>query len=206
MFEIKPEWRTSTVCAVAAQIRSKWDCSYAPLLADALTDAGCDDDNLLILLGEGKRYMMGSLGTTVKARKHDKNFRILIESLSNYTHPDCPDELREKIIRALWDGTWKRHDNDDRDNWSSVERMVSMQMVPGEPIWVPQYRRNGTARVSAGRTGNYRHAGYYITGYKLMMPHYRLMRTDGMMVSTSIALTQSKVKENTERQFGRMTP
>ena len=40
-------WRTDTVAALAAQMRLVGDYSAVPILADALQDAGCDDERIL---------------------------------------------------------------------------------------------------------------------------------------------------------------
>ncbi len=42
-----PEWRTSTAVAVAQGMYESRDFSAMPILADALQDAGCDNDNIL---------------------------------------------------------------------------------------------------------------------------------------------------------------
>ena len=42
-----PEWRTSTAVALAAQMYESRDFSAMPILADALQDAGCDNDDIL---------------------------------------------------------------------------------------------------------------------------------------------------------------
>jgi hypothetical protein len=42
-----PEWRTSTVLALARQMYESRDFSPMPILADALQDTGCDNDNIL---------------------------------------------------------------------------------------------------------------------------------------------------------------
>lgn len=42
-----PEWRTSTVLALAHQMYESRDFSAMPILADALQDAGCDNDDVL---------------------------------------------------------------------------------------------------------------------------------------------------------------
>jgi hypothetical protein len=41
-----PEWRTSTAVALAAQMYEVRDFGAMPILADALQDAGCDDEML----------------------------------------------------------------------------------------------------------------------------------------------------------------
>lgn len=50
---MKPEWRTSTVTQICAGMRQERDYSAMPILADALQDAGCDDDGLLERLRKG---------------------------------------------------------------------------------------------------------------------------------------------------------
>jgi hypothetical protein len=42
-----PQWITSTVLALARQMDDSGDFSAVPILADALQDAGCDDETLL---------------------------------------------------------------------------------------------------------------------------------------------------------------
>jgi hypothetical protein len=42
-----PAWRTSTAVALAAQMYESRDFSVMPILADALQDAGCDNEDVL---------------------------------------------------------------------------------------------------------------------------------------------------------------
>jgi hypothetical protein len=42
-----PEWRTNTAVSLARQMYDSRDFSAMPILADALQDAGCDNDNIL---------------------------------------------------------------------------------------------------------------------------------------------------------------
>ncbi|HEY1189881.1 MAG TPA: hypothetical protein VGE74_19685 [Gemmata sp.] len=42
-----PDWRTDTARALAAQMYDARDFSAAPILADALQDAGCDSADIL---------------------------------------------------------------------------------------------------------------------------------------------------------------
>lgn len=42
-----PDWRTSTAVALAKQMYDSRDFSAMPILADALQDAGCDNDDVL---------------------------------------------------------------------------------------------------------------------------------------------------------------
>ena len=44
---LRAEWRTSTVEAIARQMDATGDFSAVPILADALQDAGCDDETML---------------------------------------------------------------------------------------------------------------------------------------------------------------
>ena len=41
---LRPEWRTDTVIAIAQQMDETGDFGAVPILADALQDAGCDDE------------------------------------------------------------------------------------------------------------------------------------------------------------------
>ena len=42
-----PTWRTSTALTLASQMYESRDFSLMPILADALQDAGCEDEQLL---------------------------------------------------------------------------------------------------------------------------------------------------------------
>ena len=42
-----PEWRTDTAIALARQMYESRDFGAMPILADALQDAGCDNDDIL---------------------------------------------------------------------------------------------------------------------------------------------------------------
>jgi hypothetical protein len=44
---LRPDWLTPTVVALARQMDASGDFSAAPILADALQDAGCDDETVL---------------------------------------------------------------------------------------------------------------------------------------------------------------
>jgi carbon storage regulator CsrA len=45
---LDPQWRTSTVVALAKEMVESRDLSAMPILADALQDAGCPNDDILI--------------------------------------------------------------------------------------------------------------------------------------------------------------
>ncbi|WP_439621244.1 hypothetical protein [Gemmata sp.] len=45
---VAPEWRTSTVVALANQMYESREFGAMPILADALQDAGCDSDDILV--------------------------------------------------------------------------------------------------------------------------------------------------------------
>jgi hypothetical protein len=53
--EVKPAWRTPAVLSLCTAMREQQDFSAAPILADALQDAGCGDGALLGLLRHGPR-------------------------------------------------------------------------------------------------------------------------------------------------------
>ena len=44
---LRPDWRTDTAVALAEQMDQTGDFFAVPILADALQDAGCDDDTML---------------------------------------------------------------------------------------------------------------------------------------------------------------
>jgi hypothetical protein len=56
-----PTWLTSTVIALAQQMEDSGDFSIVPILADALQDAGCDDEMLLqCCRGAGNVHVRGN--------------------------------------------------------------------------------------------------------------------------------------------------
>jgi hypothetical protein len=50
---MNPQWRTRTVTALCESMRQTEDYSACPILADALQDAGCEDEQLLTRLRTG---------------------------------------------------------------------------------------------------------------------------------------------------------
>lgn len=61
MMAIEPRWLTSTVCDLADAIRNERDAARLPILADALLDAGCDDDELIRYLQSQDQAWLESL-------------------------------------------------------------------------------------------------------------------------------------------------
>jgi hypothetical protein len=47
LVEFAPAWRTSTAVALASQMYGSRDFAAMPILADALQDAGCDNEDML---------------------------------------------------------------------------------------------------------------------------------------------------------------
>jgi hypothetical protein len=47
LVEFDPAWRTDTALALARRMYDSRDCSAMPILADALQDAGCNDEEIL---------------------------------------------------------------------------------------------------------------------------------------------------------------
>jgi hypothetical protein len=54
-----PEWRTDTALALAKQMYDAREFSAMPILADALQDAGCDNEELLSHCRVGGRHVRG---------------------------------------------------------------------------------------------------------------------------------------------------
>ena len=54
-----PEWRTDTALSLARQMYDSRDFSAMPILADALQDAGCDDDGVLAHCREPREHARG---------------------------------------------------------------------------------------------------------------------------------------------------
>ena len=54
-----PSWRTSTAIAIAAQMYESRNFGAMPILADALQDAGCDDEDVLSHCREPREHVRG---------------------------------------------------------------------------------------------------------------------------------------------------
>jgi hypothetical protein len=87
--DIKPEWRTATVVALCLSMRETQDWSALPILADALQDAGCDNDPLLALMRGGSfGYAEGAaLVASVMSEETAAAVTWLRDMSKNY---DCP--------------------------------------------------------------------------------------------------------------------
>jgi hypothetical protein len=57
--EIQLEWLTADVLAMAKAMYANRDFSAMPILADALQDAGCDDDDILSHCREAREHVRG---------------------------------------------------------------------------------------------------------------------------------------------------
>ncbi|MBN9119827.1 MAG: hypothetical protein J0I06_11820 [Planctomycetes bacterium] len=57
--EVRPEWLTSTVVALARGIYADHAFDRLPILADALQDAGCDDEDVLDHCREPREHARG---------------------------------------------------------------------------------------------------------------------------------------------------
>ena len=79
--KINPDWRTSTVVAICQGMRVAQDFSAAPILADALQDAGCDDAELLIKLRTNTAY---SVIVPLVARTYDAQVEESVDWLEDY--------------------------------------------------------------------------------------------------------------------------
>ncbi|QJW94244.1 hypothetical protein [Frigoriglobus tundricola] len=53
------DWRTDNVTRIARRVYTAREFSAMPILADALQDAGCDDDDLLAHCRNGRRHVRG---------------------------------------------------------------------------------------------------------------------------------------------------
>lgn len=56
---ISPEWRTTTVMALAKRVHDSREFGALPILADALQDAGCESESILSHCREAKVHVRG---------------------------------------------------------------------------------------------------------------------------------------------------
>lgn len=108
---IRPEWRTSNVVALCQSMREAQDFGAMPILADALQDADCDDEELLGTLRAGSQGYScdAALVACVWSEKGEEAVRWLMNFAD--TH-DCP---RFDVLFAA--ATGNHHENDDGDGY-----------------------------------------------------------------------------------------
>ena len=68
-----PTWLTSTVIAMARQMDETEDFSATPILADALQDAGCNDERILNHCRGHGSHVRGGAGSSVHTWKRSKH-------------------------------------------------------------------------------------------------------------------------------------
>lgn len=94
---IKPEWRTANVVALCMGMREAQDWGAMPILADALQDADCDNEELLTRLratGNGYALSAGLVGCVMSAASAEAVGELV---RFNREH-DCPDY--ERLVNA----------------------------------------------------------------------------------------------------------
>lgn len=87
---VRAEWRTSTVVDLCRSMREAQDWSALPILADALQDAGCGDEVLLLMLRGGPHRYATAAGLAACVLSDDARDAVL--SLLHFADGnDCPD-------------------------------------------------------------------------------------------------------------------
>jgi hypothetical protein len=94
---IKPEWRTATVVELCLSMRECQDFTALPILADALQDANCDDEQLLSELRECRPGY--SRNSALVACVMSEKTADAVQWLANFADAhDCPEY--ETLIAA----------------------------------------------------------------------------------------------------------
>jgi hypothetical protein len=95
----KPEWLTGTVTALARVMYSTRDFSAMPILADALQDAGCDDEEIL---GHCR----------AEQAMHVRGCWVVDHLLGTINPPEPP--RKDKQSEAVWERDWKHFERQRR--------------------------------------------------------------------------------------------
>lgn len=113
MIEIDPRWRTSSVMDLADEVRR--DESRMPALADALSDAGCTDEDLLDRCRNRKNVYL--VAASILGGDAAESFRW-IDNFSGWVDSDF-----DEIMQLAGSGDWKTQYGGDswRDTWYDNE-------------------------------------------------------------------------------------
>lgn len=103
---IKPEWRTSDVVALCQGMRESQDFGAMPILADAIQEAGCEDELLLAELRHGpKRYT--EYAPLVASIWSEKGASAVVWLRDLHMTCDCPE------FRAIFAAATDHHEEND---------------------------------------------------------------------------------------------
>ncbi|HEV3437139.1 MAG TPA: hypothetical protein VG122_07260 [Gemmata sp.] len=78
MPDFSPNWLTSTVTALARQMYESRDFSAMPILADALQDAGCDNEDILNHCRESRQHLCRCWVVDGCLKEH--TFQVVVDS------------------------------------------------------------------------------------------------------------------------------
>lgn len=156
---VRPEWRTNTVLELCRSMREAQDFGALPILADALQDADCPDEELLARLRQGPKGYAGDAALVACVMSEEG--RASVEWLRSFpSGHDCPEfetlfnaatgnhrlneDPDEKV--ASWGryqcsendggylhfGSWDAHGEIPEEFWDHVER-VSGKAIRDRP-------------------------------------------------------------------------
>lgn len=109
--KIEPKWRTDTVVQLCQSMRETQDYSALPILADALQDADCTEEGLLLRLRSGGVRKTEAL-TVVACIYSEQTYAAVVWLKEFPRSHDCPDY--ETLINAA---TGNHNDNDMGDGY-----------------------------------------------------------------------------------------
>jgi hypothetical protein len=145
MTAIDPRWLTSTVCDLTDAVRDERDAFRLPILADALMDAGCDDEELTNYL-----------------RRQDREWIEYLDWFLGYWQTKYERQAAADDV-LNWMSRWSR-DGIDR----AIEQMKSMAAAIGGPGYYDDeslmqepmsFAELMNAAAEYVRTGEYRYMG-----------------------------------------------
>lgn len=125
---MRPEWRTSTVVGICERIRETGDYSACPILADALQDAGCDDEVLLAELRDGPSQIRAErLVSLIHSDETAAAVRLLDEFVQLLGEGGYPGDIPVMTYEILMDAARKYAEYPDSEplgdgsmNWSNA--------------------------------------------------------------------------------------
>lgn len=127
---MRPEWRTETVVQMCEGMRQQNDYSACPILADALQDAGCDDEVLLALLRtEMDAILLQRLVAIVYSTKTEKAVEWMEQFVRDINYKDYDTD--EDYIEIP--GT-RKENNTEPHTYKYVIRMVTDDLARNDAI------------------------------------------------------------------------
>jgi hypothetical protein len=141
------QWRTSTVVGICARIRETGDYSALPILADALQDAGCEDQEVLAQLrSEPRPTMAQRLVCQIHGGEPAAAVRAIDGLVSKFTREYSDENYPDPYsYQDIMEGCGKFAATGDGSSLPSMDYEFAYDKVLAEQFWANYEIITGTA-------------------------------------------------------------